>query len=139
MKKEDESDILKHYGVLGMKWGVRRYQPYPKGQEHKGKFVGNKGASKKKGKVVSEKTAKKEISAMSDETLRRNINRINMEDQLLNLTTGQKTSGRKMAEGIIKTAGTTVATAYVTKKFQDGGAKMGKVISETLEKKLKRG
>lgn len=35
----DERQELYHHGILGMHWGIRRYQPYPQG-EKKGKEVG---------------------------------------------------------------------------------------------------
>lgn len=41
MKNQMTNELL-HYGVVGMHWGVRRYQPYPSDYRGKGKFVGKK-------------------------------------------------------------------------------------------------
>src|SRR5699024_779038 len=56
MLDNDDEETIEHYGVKGMKWGVRRYQPYPKGQRNAGKFLDaskNKGGSSQNGNKVS--------------------------------------------------------------------------------------
>lgn len=48
------SKELCHYGVMGQKWGIRRFQPYPKGYSGGGKEIGK--AKRKRHDVISEAT-----------------------------------------------------------------------------------
>lgn len=49
---------LCHYGVMGQKWGIRRFQPYPKNYHGAGKYTGKEiqSAKSKRHKAISEAT-----------------------------------------------------------------------------------
>ena len=54
----DFSRSLCHYGILGQKWGIRRFQPYPKDYKGDGKIVGEaaKAAKRERHNVISKAT-----------------------------------------------------------------------------------
>ena len=100
-------DYLAHYGVLGMKWGVRKDKT--KGDLRKRKSTPIHDDYKKA-------HSGKSVKSMSDSELRSVNNRLQMERQYSALT--RKTSkGKKVVNTLIKTAGTIAAAEAAYKTY----------------------
>ena len=133
MKNDFDSNYLAHYGILGMKWGVRRYQNADGSLTSAGKErYGSGERLKNAGEAVSKKakTAKnilrsdsgtrsskalkearrKDMDELSTQELRDINNRLNEEQRYLNLTRGMTSSGKKF----VSEMGKNIATGIIT-------------------------
>lgn len=106
-KLRHSSDELLHYGILGMKWGVRRTEAQL--ARARGKKSSDEDASDDYKKAHD----KKSVKSMSDKELRDRLNRLQMEQQYSKLNPTTVSKGKKIANGLLK-AGTTVATVTTT-------------------------
>lgn len=86
-----DNNELYHYGVLGMKWGIRRKSRTPSADSAKVKAI-----------------RKKRVSEMSNQELIDANNRLNLERNYKSLTK-KKSAGKKVLDGM-KTFTLTVAT-----------------------------
>lgn len=115
---------LKHHGIKGMQWGVRRTV----GQLGSSRI--SKGRRDDTAEKTNNKMKKAEIKSMSDVELRQKINRIQMEQQYQKLTGTDINRGKEVASKIFK-AGTTIAAVTTTGLTIYNNAKK---IKEIIEK-----
>lgn len=101
------NDILVHYGIKGMKWGVRRTEA------QLARARGNKSSSETESEDYKKAHSSKSVKSMSDAELRNRLNRLQMEQQYERLNPQTVNRGKEIVNKILK-AGTTVATVTTT-------------------------
>lgn len=106
---ESSTNELNHYGVKGMKWGIKKRQ-YSSGRKKSSKrsllsmFKRNKKTSNAKSssiKTQQEQTKKKvNISELSDDELQKMVDRMRLENTYSQLNPKQTTIGEKIVKAM---------------------------------------
>lgn len=107
-------EILEHYGVLGMKWGVRRSRAERRAAAKRRK---SSSTDKKKKKEKKKKPVRK-LSDMSNREIAARNKRMNLEKEYKKLSAGQKSKGRKIVENLLTDVAQDSAKVYL-KKFAE--------------------
>ena len=135
-----ERSELKHWGIKGMKWGVRRYQNKDGSLTPAGKKRYSDGStsssSTSKSSQTSQQPKKKTVSEMSDQELRDAVNRLRLEQDYAKLNPEKVSRGKKCVDnlldealsGVARGAGSASAIAVTS---------LGKILGELLKKAVR--
>lgn len=100
---------LRHHGIKGQKWGIRRFQ----NKDGTLTAAGKQRAAANHHEDYKRAHEPKSVSSMSDKELKERINRLQMEKQYSQLSPSNVSRGKDYVQKVIK-AGTTVATITTT-------------------------
>lgn len=102
-----ENNTLQHHGIIGMKWGVRRYQ----NKDGSLTAAGKKRQRDDSDKNETLKPKKKSISEMSDAEIREKISRLELEKRLKELSSSTKsTRGKDFCLRVVEKIGENTLT-----------------------------
>lgn len=126
---------LQHFGIPGMRWGVRRGGPLSGGARAARKREKlAKNPSTYNGLHIKMKPKGPNVKAMSDQELRARINRLNMEKEYSKLNQDSISKGKSAVAGILKDSAKSTVKMYVTKGMVIGAVAIGKLIMDKVKK-----
>ena len=116
---------LYHFGIKGMRWGVRRYQNPDGSLTNAGKKRLKKGQTSNEetdssNKPSTKSSSTKTVKDMSDDELRQAINRLQLEQQYKNLSPKNVSKGKKFVDIVINDV------------FKPAAIDMGKQVTKSL-------
>lgn len=130
MWEYNHSDELYHWGIKGMKWGVRRYR-------NEDGTLTDAGRKRYSDEPVHEDYAKahddKRVETMSDAELRARNNRLQMERQYAQMT--QKTNrGKKVVQAFIAGGALTAGVITAITQYKNAYDKIKPAVDKALKK-----
>lgn len=128
-----ENELL-HYGVLGMKWGVKkarkssntvdetRRKSNTQNSNTQKSNTQNSNTKQQSKKFVTKKQKQKQImedlNSMSDKELRDRLNRMQMEQQYIRMMTPEKSAAKKQVEQFLINEGRNLASQMLREQIR---------------------
>lgn len=127
-KVSNPTEELYHYGILGMKWGVRRTRAQLGHNVVKKKATPNAKATKSKTPAKIDK-----VKSMSDEELNTAIKRLELEKRYRDLDPQKISFGKKMVNDVLIPSATNAGKQLLTDYAVKQGKKLLGMDSKTVD------